>query len=202
MREMLFKPLGMASAGFGAPGRPGTAEQPLGHTAAGEPVEPGPWGRGDNPIGIAPANAVHCTIGDWGRYVILHLRGAQGDATFASGLLKPETFAKLHTSPGRTAGGPLTGGTSVTGGLGSDYSMGWVATKRPWASGAAGENTVLTHEGSNTMWLAVTWIAPGKDFAVLVACNQGGKTASKACDQAAWALIRDHLKSTEGAGPE
>jgi hypothetical protein len=39
------------------------------------------------------------------------------------------------------------------------------------------------------------WIAPERDFAVLVASNQGGDKASAACDEAAWALIQDHLKA-------
>ena len=46
--------------------------------------------------------------------------------------------------------------------------MGWiVADDQPWAGGPA-----LTHAGSNTMWLAVAWLAPNKDLAILVACNQ------------------------------
>jgi len=40
------------------------------------------------------------------------------------------------------------------------------------------------------MWFCVTWIAPEKDFAVLVACNKGGTEADKACDEAASALIK------------
>ena len=63
--------------------------------------------------------------------------------------------------------------------------MGWVVVDRDWAGGAA-----LTHAGSNTMWFAVTWVAPQRDFAVLVACNQGGDVAAQACDDAAWALIQ------------
>jgi hypothetical protein len=37
---------------------------------------------------------------------------------------------------------------------------------------------------------ANVWIAPQRDFAVLVCINQGGKAASKASDEAAAALIR------------
>jgi hypothetical protein len=43
------------------------------------------------------------------------------------------------------------------------------------------------------MWYCVTWIAPERDFAVLVTCNQGGDAAVKACDDASWALIQDHV---------
>ena len=68
---------------------------------------------------------------------------------------------------------------------GENYSFGWIATWRLW-----GHGTVLTHAGSNTVWYCVTWVAPKRDFAVLVTCNQGGKAAAKACDEAAGVLIR------------
>ena len=65
--------------------------------------------------------------------------------------------------------------------------MGWViAEGQPWAGGPA-----LTHAGSNTMWMAVAWLAPAKDFAVLVACNQAN---AEACNDAVLALIADHFK--------
>jgi D-alanyl-D-alanine carboxypeptidase len=67
------------------------------------------------------------------------------------------------------------------------YAMGWViADNQPWAGGPA-----LTHAGSNTMWFAVAWLAPGKDFAVLVACNQAN---AEACNDAVLTLIADHFK--------
>ena len=46
------------------------------------------------------------------------------------------------------------------------------------------------HAGSNTRNMAVVWMAPRRRFAVLVATNQGGAGAAKACDEAAAALIR------------
>ncbi len=169
MTEGIFKPLRMDSAGFGAPGSPDVLDQPRGHTKDGKPVKPGPWGKGDNPVAIGPANSVHCSIGDWAKYIALHLRGAQGDAR----LLEADTFTKLHT-PAR--------------GPGEKYAMGWLVATRDWGGGE-----VLTHFGSNTMWSAETWIAPKRDFAVLVGCNQGGVAARVSTDQAAWVLIQDCL---------
>jgi len=68
--------------------------------------------------------------------------------------------------------------------------MGWmVVDNQPWAGGPA-----LTHAGSNTMWLAVAWLAPEKDFAVVVTCNQAN---FEACNEACIALISDHFN---GAG--
>ena len=40
------------------------------------------------------------------------------------------------------------------------------------------------------MWFCLTWLAPERDFAVLIACNRGGDVAAKACDQIAGALIK------------
>jgi CubicO group peptidase (beta-lactamase class C family) len=180
MRERIFGPLGMESAGFGAPGTEGKLDEPLGHTEKGEPVDLGP--HADNPPAIGPAGTVHCTLGDWAKYVALHLEGDRSESgkagREAAKLLKPETFRKLHEPSGSDE---------------TKYAMGWLLAERDWAGGR-----VLTHNGSNTMWFCVTWIAPEKDFAVLVAANQGGGKAEKACDEAAWALIQDHL----GAGKE
>ncbi|MBW7906775.1 MAG: beta-lactamase family protein [Phycisphaerae bacterium] len=163
----LFKPLGMSSAGFGAPGRPEDSDQPRGHRRDGDrlvPVEPG---RGsDNPDAIAPAGKVHCSVTDWGRFVGLNLYGPRG----RSALMGSEAFAKLHTpAPGR------------------DYALGWAVTRRDWGG------TVLTHAGSNTLWFAVTWVAPQRGFGVVVATNVAGEEAQRACDEAAWALIQWHL---------
>ena len=165
----LFKPLKMSTAGFGAPGKTGSADQPRGHFAAGLPVEPGPLA--DNPPSIGPSGTVHCSIEDWSKFIALNLRGAQGDAR----LLKAGTFARLHTP----AAGP-----------GDAYAMGWAVAERPWGGG-----TVLHHTGSNTLWYAVTWLAPKRNFAVMVMCNQGGDNAAKATDDASGALIQEYLKT-------
>jgi len=171
IRKRLFEPLGMGSAGFGAPGSLSTLDEPRGHTDQGKAMEPGPGA--DNPASMGPAGTVHCPIGDWARYAALHLRGARGLPAEATLGLPPAAFAKLHTqAPGADA----------------RYAMGWGVGERDWAGGR-----VLTHNGSNTMWFAVVWIAPARDFAVLVACNKGGGPAAKACDEAASALIGDHL---------
>jgi CubicO group peptidase (beta-lactamase class C family) len=166
MREKIFRPLGMTTAGFGAPGTTTKNDQPRGHRAGGIPVEPGLGA--DNPVAIGPAGIVHCSIGDWAKFAAANLPSAK------TKLVKPATFEKLHAPAA-----PMPGG--------SEYAMGWiVAEGQPWAGGPA-----LTHSGSNTMWMAVVWLAPGKDFAVLVACNQAN---AEACNDAVLALIADHFK--------
>lgn len=168
-RDKVFRPLGMTTAGFGAPGTRGKNDQPRGHKADGAPVEPGPGA--DNPAAIGPAGTVHCSIGDWAQFVAAHLPSARLK------LVKPETLEKLHTAAAAAPGEPKS-------------AMGWmIADNQPWAGGPA-----LTHAGSNTMWYAVAWLAPAKDFAVVIACNQAHPAA---CNDAALALIADHFA---GAG--
>jgi len=163
MREKIFRPLGMTTAGFGAPGTRARNDQPRGHKPDGTPVEPGP--QADNPVAIGPAGIVHCSIGDWAKFAAANLPSAK------TKLVKPQTLKKLHTAaPGEPK-----------------YAMGWmIADNQPWAGGPA-----LTHAGSNTMWFAVAWLAPAKDFAVVIACNQAN---AEACNDAAVALIVDHFK--------
>ncbi len=171
MRKRIFEPLGMATCGFGAMGTPGKIDQPWQHTAiAGkhQAIEPGP--RSDNPPVIAPAGTIHCSIGDWAKFIQAHLKGETGE----QGILKPETFKYLHTAP-----------------MGGNYGFGWIITERKWAGGRA-----LNHAGSNTQNYAVVWMAPARDFAVLVMTNQAdsGDQTFKACDETASALIQSLAK--------
>lgn len=168
MRGLIFEPLGMKTADFGAMGTPGTIEQPFQHkTVLGKrvPVEPGR--TSDNPPVIGPGGTVHCSMGDWARFVAAHLQAEKADTT----LMKQETARKLHTPD-----------------FDGEYAGGWLVTSRDWADGR-----VLTHAGSNGMNFAVVWMAPNRDFAVLVACNQGGGKSDEACDKAAATLIEAYL---------
>ncbi|MEK6703627.1 MAG: serine hydrolase domain-containing protein [Planctomycetota bacterium] len=174
VQSQVFTPLGITSAGFGAPGTPGKFDQPCGHVK-GKAIGPGPGS--DNPAAIGPAGTVHMTISDWARFVGAHAAGESTPGKDDKRILKPETFKKLHTA----APDPKT-----------QYAMGWLVTTRPWAKGVGKGDTgrVLNHNGSNTMWYCVAWVAPERDFAVVVACNQGDGDAAKACDQAAATLIQ------------
>lgn len=171
MQEKLFKPLGITSAGFGAPGTAESVDQPRGHRG-GRAIPPGP--EADNPAAISPAGRVHMTIRDWAVFAGEHASGEKGSA-----LLKPETFKRLHEPP-----------------AGEDYAMGWIVANRPWAKGAGPEDTgrVLTHGGSNTMWHAVVWVAPERELAIVVATNQGDGEAPRATDDGAAMLVGRTLK--------
>lgn len=165
LTEKLFKPLRMDSAGFGPPGTTGKTDQPWGHTKKFSITIPV---QSDNPPAIAPAGRVHCSLDDLARYAMLHLQRG------TNALLKPETLAKLHASPD---------GAEIKHFM-EDYAGGWVRMKRGWAGGP-----VLWHNGSNTMWYIVMWLAPDKSFAVIAATNIAGSEAEKGCDDAATAMI-------------
>ena len=175
MQKRIFGPLKMSTCGFGAMGAAGKVDEPWQHRLEGTrhvPVEPGP--QMDNPPVVASAGTMHCSIGDWAKFIQMHLRGERGEP----GLLKPETLKYLHTAHF------------------GDYGFGWGYTQRPWAGGL-----VLTHTGSNTMNLAIVWMAPLKDFAVLVMTNQAdpGDVTFKACDEVEAALIQE-FNQHQGTG--
>ena len=92
IRKELFVPLGMTSAGFGGTGTPGIIDQPWPHTGDGKPT-PANGPEVDNPAVISPAGRVHCSLGDWAKFVADHIRGDQGKPA----LLKPATYKALHT---------------------------------------------------------------------------------------------------------
>ncbi|MER3475036.1 MAG: penicillin-binding protein [Armatimonadota bacterium] len=148
MQEMLFRPLGIRSAGFGAP-----VNAPWGHRATSEgyvPVAPSPFA--DNPPVFGPAGRLHLSLQDWARYAILHLKGATQDEP---PLLRRSTFIKLHTPPAE-----------------SDYAMGWGVAQPKWANGA-----VLQHAGSNTLWFALIILMPKTGDGFLVATNAADENA-------------------------
>ncbi len=166
MSEKLFKPLGMKSAGFGAPGIPKKIDQPRGHSKTlgiTSAIAPGDMGS-DNPQVIAPCGTAHSSLPDWAKYAALHLNAARGKPK----LLQAKTFKKLHTDV-----------------FDQEYAFGWVIVDRPWAGGR-----VLVHDGSNGMWYAMLFIAPEKNLAFMVATNMGNEDAVDACHEAA-AAMRD-----------
>ena len=104
MREHVLAPLKMVGAGFGAPGKPGAFDQPVGHavTAAGvlEPFPPG-GPITDNPAVLGPAGRVHAPLSDVLAYLSAHC--------FRTPFLRAESWQMLHTAP-----------------FGGDYALGWV----------------------------------------------------------------------------
>ncbi len=171
MEQHVFKPLEMKSVGYGGTGTPGKLDQPWGHTEEGTPdARNGP--AMDNPPVMGPAGRVHCSMQDWARFIVDLLRGLKGEQA----LLEGASYKKLTTPP-----------------FGGDYALGWSVGKRGWGGG-----TVLNHGGSNTMNYANVWVAPKRDFAILVCVNQGGDAGFRATDAVVGALI-EHQNSPGAA---
>ncbi len=157
MGRRIFEPLGMASAGFGAP----LGDNAWGHRAPpfiGAVVAPTPMDPTDpaaeNPLALGPAGKVHASLADYGKFLRLFL-------TEGGGLLKPETMARL-TRPVGEGGAP--------------YALGWaIAPPMPWTRGPS-----LVHDGSNTMWHMLAVVAPERGMAVVTVCNTGPHAARMA----------------------
>jgi CubicO group peptidase (beta-lactamase class C family) len=158
MEERIFKPLGIITGGFGAPGMTGKVEQPWGHDEKGKPVDPGSP-KSDNPKFFGPAGNVHMAITDWAKFIALHLRGDSANPYRHVSLLTPKGFEELHRAR-----------------LGENYSAGWFNGIVNFAKGTrpGDKGIVLGQEGSNGLWYCKVLVAPEIDLAVLVACNRGG----------------------------
>ncbi len=168
LQRVLFEPLGIKSAGFGAMSTSGPIDAPWQHRQQGDkviPVEPGPLS--DNPPFITPAGRVHCSMGDWVKYVQCVLKAMRGE----EGLLPAGQVRQLKEPP-----------------FGGSYALGWGIAQRDWAGGK-----VLTHAGSNGMNYCVVWVAPLKNFAVLAATNRGGDGAPEGLDRVCSAMIKKFL---------
>lgn len=179
VRELVFAPLGMVSAGFGVPWEGEPTTDPWPHKSDGTTVNPGPFA--DNPPSIGPGATVHASIGDWAKFVKDHLKGARGSD---GRLLKARTYRHLHK--GRRIDES-----------GKEYALGWMVVYRTWAKGkrAKDKGRCLHHAGSNNSWYALAWVAPERNFAVVATTNMGGKPIFKKIDAVIWAVIEDHLES-------
>ena len=172
MQARVFRPLGMSTAGFGAPGERGRTNQPWGHQwISDKPVGTPPGRFADNPSALGPAGTVHASLFDLAKYLMCHAREGNGEGVR---LLSPETFRRLHDpEPGET------------------YAFGWSAGNRIWAGG-----TALNHTGSNTQWFSNAWVAPRKQTALLVVTNIGdgtGKAAFTVTDEVLSRMIASYL---------
>jgi CubicO group peptidase (beta-lactamase class C family) len=165
IRQRLFDPLGMKSAGFGPPSK-FVADAPWGHNMAfGFSVST----DADNPPALGPAGTVHASMQDWIKYLRVHL---MSDPAKECGLpLTAKTLEELHR---RTEG--------------TDYAGGWACGERTWAAGR-----ILTHNGSNTRWYCVVFLALEQGRGVIAASNIG-LTSAQACDEALQLMIRRHPK--------
>ena len=162
MRQELFLPLGMTSAVFESPDLVGADRVPWSHDARGRVagMEKIRWA---NPELLRPAGSLRCTIGDWAKFVLQHLRGEAGRSDY----LSAETYRRLHTPP--------------QGDEPPRYAFGWFVDRPKWAEGR-----LLRHTGTDLLNFARVYVLPEAGYAVLVCSNQNSGKATK---DAAAALI-------------
>jgi D-alanyl-D-alanine carboxypeptidase len=147
LREKLFEPLGLNSAGFGAPKG---LNQPWGHlpTSHTGPLAILPGALADNPPVLGPAGTVHMSMADLARYAKAHLDLARGQSELWAGT----TFERLHDPPKSNS---------------KPYASGWVVE----TDGTVVDGRWLHHNGTNGYWLAKVGIAPDADRAMVCASN-------------------------------
>ncbi len=108
MQKRLFDPLGMSSAGFGAPNTHNQIDQPWGHSNSwlGNNWQPD---QTDNPEALGSAGRVHCNIEDWAKFLSLQL-------TNENPILERKYLNKLIEPDG-------------------NYAAGWAVIEQPWTKG-------------------------------------------------------------------
>jgi len=141
MADELYAPLGLASAGFGAP----QGEAPWGHRGG---VGADPAGFADNPKALGPAGTAHMSLADYARFLSAMMGGAPH-------WLADDTRRRLLTP---AAGSPPA------------YAAGWGVGTAPWA-GVGGPGPTITHNGSNTMWFATVLAAPERGLGFIALAN-------------------------------
>lgn len=146
MKTEVFQPLGMTTAGFGAPGSLNDVNEPWGHSdKSGQRVAD----KGDNTPGLGPAGTVHASLGDWARFVRLHLDGSEGSLTLA-----PASLNRLHTEfPGNVY-------------YPNRYGWGWRFDP--------GTGIRLGHDGSNGSWYCICQVLLNKGVGFIAVSNIGG----------------------------
>jgi CubicO group peptidase (beta-lactamase class C family) len=161
MRERVFGPLGMKSAGFGWPAYD-DPNAPWGHQLDGARLVPhDPRGAYQLNAVIQPAGNVSIAVKDLGRFLDDHARGIAG----TPGLLKPATYARMHAlEPEGTA-------------------LGWGVGKRDGA-------TTSSHGGSAETFYAIVLIAHEEGLEVAVMLNSPDAVPAAAIVRAIWERFR------------
>jgi CubicO group peptidase (beta-lactamase class C family) len=151
IRQEVFAPLGLNSAGFGAP----KGDNPWGHakkwmvlTTAVDPTTP----KSDNSAIMGPAGIVHMSLQDLAKYGQAHLALEKGTSDY----LSAETATWLHTAPDQINEEH------------PPYAAGWI-----WMSFSEDGRLSLFHNGSNTMWYAFLVNDPQTNASLAFATNIG-----------------------------
>lgn len=143
MADQLFTPLGLTSAGFGAP----RGEAPWGHRGG---VAVDPSGFADNPRALGPAGTAHMSMADYARFIAAMIGG------------RPDWISEATRTHLLTPAG----------GAPPAYAAGWGVGSAPWA-GVDGPGPTISHSGSNTMWFANVLAAPERGLGFIALSNDG-----------------------------
>jgi CubicO group peptidase (beta-lactamase class C family) len=167
--ERIFKPLGLASAGFGPQATLGKVDAPLGHAVVDGKLKAFLAGPGaDNPLVIGPAGTVHMSLLDFAKWAGWNA----GEGRRGPRLVRPETLRTLHTPvismPDRPDAAP---GTPSRG----KYALGWGQVIAEWAP-----EPFVYHGGSNLKNLAHILLQPKHDFGLVLVTNVSGAKADQA----------------------
>jgi CubicO group peptidase (beta-lactamase class C family) len=175
IRERVFMPLGLYTAGLGPQATPGEIDAPLGHLMiGGKPKAFLASPNGDNPVILGPAGIAHMSVLDFARWAGWNAaEGKRGPE-----LVGTETLKKLHTPVISVEIDNAAPGTPPRG----KYALGWGEVQVDWAP-----EPLLMHGGSNGMNLAHIWVEPQRDFAMVVVTN----IAHAKADPALMALARE-----------
>lgn len=173
--KQLFEPLSMSRAGFGVPSKTLGDEVPFGHI---RPLNLLVAVERDNPPALGPAGTVYAPMSDWVRYLNLHMRNPISKDSQKRLGLSPETMDFLHR-PAKPSDkkSPIKPG--------EDYAGGWHVIDRSWSRGK-----ILHHNGSNTYWYCVVFLAPEEGRGIFAASNFG-LDAAKPCDEALQWMLKN-----------
>lgn len=176
MRQRLFEPLGI-TGGFGWPAA-SDSNQPWGHREQEEDTLQSHNPNGDYQLGalLAPAGDAYMSIGDYARFLRLHLRGLAGKDT---DLLDPSSIRYIHKSRGSIADSAGAPG----------YGLGWAVQE------LLDVRTSL-HSGSAGTFIAKAAIQPTRNIAVAVLTNAGNEKADVATSVALDSLLKRRGKRT------
>lgn len=153
--EALFGPMSMTSAGFGPPVKSQPGHQPSGHYGVfRSPIS------SDFPEYMAPTAGIHISIGDWAKFIRLHLEIQEAGKVG----LTETSLKRLHTPPDSA---PWRKGAEERGyGIPSlNYALGWYTLK------TKSKHDLLWHPGGNTGFIAQVLIDQRMKNAVLVVTN-------------------------------
>ena len=117
---------------------------------------------------------MHMTLADCAKFAMAHLRGDSRNPKRETNLLNAASYDKLHT--------PAV-----------DFAMNWFVSNHVWAdvSGRDARVMTLSHLGIDRLdsWHCTILLVPERDFALLLATNQGGIDATRGIDELGKVLV-------------